>query len=268
MYQEEGGEKMSKNKKRKMIREGKEESIIERLEEYILPVYPEWKERRVPASEEKIAEWNKRCGKLLPEAYLQYLKYMGEGDGEFLSRALQAETRLSEMMELYEEEELNLQRIEFAMLEIGCGEGWYIATKENGRQVIETETGRIHSGEDEYIEDAESFENLLCQTTYFLYEPEYYKYRKYILIYEKKEELVKRLEKEGKNIFEEIERESKRYGFEKAWYSDRNNYIGIKENMSFYIDMGDEIKLSASIRGENIEEVEEMSKRFQKFFKE
>ena len=38
--------------------------------------------------------------------------------------------------------------------------------------------------------------------------------------------------------------------------------------MSFYIDMGDEIKLSASIRGENIEEVEEMSKRFQKFFKE
>ena len=36
--------------------------------------------------------------------------------------------------------------------------------------------------------------------------------------------------------------------------------------MSFYIDKRDEIKLSASIRGENIEEVEEMSKRFQKFF--
>ncbi len=49
MYQEEGGEKMSKNKKRKMIREGKEESIIERLEEYILPVYPEWREKRIPA---------------------------------------------------------------------------------------------------------------------------------------------------------------------------------------------------------------------------
>ena len=93
---------MSKNKKRKMIRKGKEESIIERLEEYIIPVYPEWKERRVPASEEKIAEWNKKCGKLLPEAYLQYLKYMGEGDGEFLSRALLAETELSEIMELYE----------------------------------------------------------------------------------------------------------------------------------------------------------------------
>ena len=49
----------------KMIREGKEESIIERLEEYILPVYPEWRERRVPASEEKIAEWNEKCGNLL-----------------------------------------------------------------------------------------------------------------------------------------------------------------------------------------------------------
>ena len=84
--------------------------------------------------------------------------------------------------------------------------------------------------------------------------------------YEKSEKLVKRLKKEGKDIFEEIERESKRYGFEKAWYSDRNRYIGIKENMSFYIDKRDEIKLSASIRGENIEEVEEMSKRFQKFF--
>ena len=256
---------------RKMIWEGKEESIIKRLEEYILPVYPEWKERRVPASEEKIAEWKERCGNLLPEAYLQYLKYMGEGDGEFLSGALQAETRLSEMMELYEEEELNLQRIEFAMLYIGCGEGWYIATKENGKQLIETELwGNVpfDSEKENYVEFAESFENLLCQTAYFLYEPEYYKYRKYILIYEKKEKLVKRLEKEGKNIFEEIERESKRYGFEKAWYSDRNRYIGIKENMSFYIDKRDEIKLSASIRGENIEEVEEMSKRFQKFFKE
>ena len=69
-------------------------------------------------------EWKERCRNLLPEAYLQYLKYMGEGDGEFLSGALQAETRLSEIMELYEEEELNLQRIEFAMLYIGCGEGW------------------------------------------------------------------------------------------------------------------------------------------------
>ena len=98
MYQEEGGEKMSKNKKRKMIREGKEESIIERLEEYILPVYPEWREKRIPASEEKIAEWNEKCGNLLPEAYLQYLKYMGEGDVEFLSNSLQAETKLSEMM--------------------------------------------------------------------------------------------------------------------------------------------------------------------------
>ena len=62
---EEGGEKMSKNKKRKMIREGKEESIIERLEEYILPVYPEWREKRIPASEERIAEWNEKCGNLL-----------------------------------------------------------------------------------------------------------------------------------------------------------------------------------------------------------
>ena len=76
----------------KLIREGKQESIIERLEEYILPIYPEWRERRVPANEEKIAEWKERCGKLLPEAYLQYLKYMGEG--EFLPRALLAETNL------------------------------------------------------------------------------------------------------------------------------------------------------------------------------
>ena len=164
---------------RKMIREGKEESIIERLEEYILPVYPEWKERRVPASEEKIAEWNKKCGKLLPEAYLQYLKYMGEGDGEFLLNSLQAETKLSEMMKWYEGEEINLQRIEFAILDIGCGEGWYIVTKENGKQVIETEIGSIHSDseEEDYVEYAESFEKMLCQEAYFLYEPKYYKYR-------------------------------------------------------------------------------------------
>ena len=268
MYQEEGGEKMSKNKKRKMIREGKEESIIERLEEYILPVYPEWKERRVPASEEKIAEWNKKCGKLLPEAYLQYLKYMGEGDGEFLSRALLAETELSEIMELYEGEEIDLQRIEFAILYMGCGEGWHIVTKENGKQVIETEIGRIHY-EDEYIEYAESFEKMLCQEAYFLYESEYYKYTNYIPTnYKKSAKLVRRLKKEGKEIFEEIERESKRYGFEKAWYSDRNHYIGIKENMSFYIARRNGIDIGGAIQGENLEEVEEMSRRFREFLEE
>ena len=37
-----------------------------------------------------------------------------------------AETELSEMMKWYEGEEINLQRIEFAILDIGCGEGWYI----------------------------------------------------------------------------------------------------------------------------------------------
>ncbi len=50
---------------------------------------------------------------------------MGEGDGEFLSNSLQAETKLSEMMEWYEGEEIDLQRIKFAILDIGCGEGWY-----------------------------------------------------------------------------------------------------------------------------------------------
>ena len=260
----------------KMIREGKEESIIERLEEYILPVYPEWRERRVPASEEKIAEWKERCGKLLPEAYLQYLKYMGEGDGEFLSNSLQAETKLSEMMEWYEKKELNPKRIKFAILDIGCGEGWYITTKENKKQVIETDFESFPSEEeefldleDEYVEYAESFEKLLCQEAYFLYESKYYRYTNYISIPdEKSEELIRRLEKEGKEIFEEIERESKKYGFEKAWYSDRNHYIGIKEKMSFYMARRDEIELSGFIRGENIEEVEELSRRFREFLEE
>ncbi len=256
---------MSESKKRKLIREGKEESIIERLEEYIIPVYPEWKEKRIPTSEEKIAEWNEKCGNLLPEAYLQYLKYMGEGDGEFLSRALLAETELSEIMELYEGEEIDLQRIEFAILYMGCGEGWYIVTKENGKQSIGTDFKNNFEGE----EYAESFEKLLCQKAYFRYESEYYKYKNYIPTnYEKSKELIKRLEKEGKNIFEEIERESKRYGFEKAWYSDRNHYIGIKENMSFYIDRRNGIELSGSIRGETLEEVEEMRKKFREFLEE
>ena len=80
--------------------------------------------------------------------------------------------------------------------------------------------------------------------------------------------MIRRLEKEGKEIFEEIERENKKYGFEKAWYSDRNHYIGIKEKMSFYMARRDEIELSGFIRGENIEEVEELSRRFREFLEE
>ena len=40
--------------KRKMIREGKEESIIERLEEYILPVYPEWGKEECQQARKKL----------------------------------------------------------------------------------------------------------------------------------------------------------------------------------------------------------------------
>lgn len=86
--------------------------------------------------------------------------------------------------------------------------------------------------------------------------------------YEKSEKLVKRLKKEGKDIFEEIERESKRYGFEKAWYSDRNNYIAIKENMSFYIERGNRIEISGRIRGKSLKEVKRMRKKFRKFLEE
>ena len=96
---------------------------------------------------------------------------------------------------------------------------------------------------------------MLCQKAYFRYESRYYRYQNYIpRDDEKSEELIRRLEKD---IFEEVERKSKKYGFEKAWYSDRSHYIGIKENMSFYINRRNGIEIRGDIRGENLKEVEE-----------
>lgn len=50
------------NKKRKIIAKDKEESIIERLCDYILPVNPEWKNMWKPASEKGIEELRKKSG--------------------------------------------------------------------------------------------------------------------------------------------------------------------------------------------------------------
>lgn len=253
---------MIKNVAQRMIKKGKENTIIERLEEYILPVYPEWKKKRRPACEETITKWNIRCGNL-PETYLQYLNYMGEGDGEFLSERLHADTRLSEIISWYEEEEINPKEVLFAVSEIGVE--WYIVTKENEKQPIDTNFRNDYE-EEEY---AESFEKLLCQQAYWKYEPKYCRYRNYIPRDEKKSrEKLRRLEEDGKDFFEELEKYSKKYGFEKAWYSDRSHYIGIKQDMSFYITKRIKLDMEGDIYGINRKEVEKMRKKFEEFLAE
>lgn len=249
---------MTENVER-MIKKGKEETIIERLEEYILPVYPDWKKKRKPVCEETMAKW-KKCCRELPEAYLQYLKYMGEGDGEFLSGRLHADTRLSEIISWYEEEEINPKEVLFAVSELGAE--WYIVTKESGQKPIGTNFKNNYE-EEEY---AESFEKLLCQEAYWKYEPKYCRYRNYIPRDDKKSrEKMRRLEEDGKDFFQDLEKYSRKYGFEKAWYSDRSHYIGIKKNMSFYINKRSKIEIDGDIYGIDREEVEEMRKIFQEF---
>lgn len=253
------------NKKRKIIAKDKEESIIERLCDYILPVNPEWKNMWKPASEKGIEELRKKSGidktgYDLPISYIQYLRYMGEEDGGLLSHGLYgAETKLSAILKYYQKDSRNI-------LFARCHEEgeFYITTKENGEQIITTD----FMEEYEIDQYAESFEKLLCQEAYFIYGKKYLKEKIDIGIDKSSnyKEIVKKIKIKKEDIFDKLEKYTEKYGYKKAWYSDKWHYIGIKEEISFDLDII--FGVGGDIIGDNIEEMEEIQKHIQKFLEE
>ncbi|MCT4583976.1 MAG: hypothetical protein N4A54_03540, partial [Peptostreptococcaceae bacterium] len=93
---------------RVMPRKGSVETIIDRLYEYINPVDPKWIKNIKPASCEDIKKLESICGLKdvgikVPKSYLEYLKCMGESDGELLSQMVGGNKNIKIILNLYDD---------------------------------------------------------------------------------------------------------------------------------------------------------------------
>ncbi len=225
---------------RKIPTEGTPDTIFERLSAYISHIDKDWINRIKPASKESIEEIRRlsriqETGYDFPEVYLQYMKYMGEDDGEFLSYGLYADTGIKEIIELYKinirchEDEINPYQLIFAINNEVDAE-FYITMNTKGEHKITT-----NFDESYHIDGySENFEKLLFQTAYDIYERRYFENGLYF-------GTNRKIYKETLNnlgvddIFMVVDKYAKQYGFEKVWFSDKWHYIGMKEDISFMV---------------------------------
>lgn len=226
--------------KRRLPSEGTIDTIYERLKEYIVPVNPDWEKQIKPSRKmdiKRIYEISRieETGYTFPDAYLEYLKYMGEDDGGFLSYGIHANTDLTTIFMDYNgkgediDDPIEPNHYVFAY-NMDVGSEFCITTKENGRQII-TSGNEENYGVEYY---SESFEKLLFQVAYNVYERKYFQYGYYFgtnrITYQKM------LNKLGiDDMLPLAEETMKKYGFEKTWFSDTYHLIAEKEGITFGI---------------------------------
>jgi len=127
---------------------------------------------------------------------------------------------------------------------------YYITTKSNGERMITT------NFDESYHVDgySESFEKMLFQTAYNIYERRYFETGLYFGTNRKTYlETLNRLGVE--DLFEKVDQYAKQYEFEKVWFSDKWHYIGVKENISFIVHIG--LAISGYVVGNDKREVDE-----------
>lgn len=242
--------------------EGSDDTIYKRLEKYILPVDSEWSKRLKPAKQKNIDKVYsisrmEEVGYYFPKSYLEYLKYMGEDDGQFLSYGIHANTDLATIILDYEgKEEDPFDSIEpnhyvFAF-NTDVGVEYYITTKANGKQII-TSGNDERYGMEYY---SENFEKLLFQMAFDIYERRYFKYQYYFGT--NRITLDKTLQRLGvriEDIFLVIDEMANKYGFNKVWFSDAYHYIAMKDNFSFWLHR--DMAISGYVLGNDEKQVEE-----------
>jgi len=201
--------------------QGNTDNLFQRLSDYISQFDKTWIERIKPASPESIEllinlsgirKWNRS----FPKSYQIYLEKMGTDDGGFLSSALGAYTDIGTIIEFYQEySECKPEVFEFPFflffsLEMGGGLAFDLSGK-NKDAVMEFDGWKFSSF------FSESFEKMIFQSAFSHFEK-----NKYCLTFN------------ASSCFSEIGNSIlNKYGFEKAWFSDFNNLIGLKTDVCF-----------------------------------
>lgn len=246
---------------------GSIETIFERLQQYITPVDLEWEKKIKPAKKcdiEKVYKLSRmqEIDVSFPAAYVEYLNKMGECDGEILLSGLyNAKSDLNTILRYYEELEIDSDIEDPDIIELTspsnylfayndeCDYGYYITTKDNGKQIITS--GDEEKYNLEYF--SEDFEKLLFQNAYLTYERRYFEYQyNFGTSHNTYLSLLKRYEE--KDIFVLIDEIMKKHDFKRVWFSDSYHYIAEKGNISFGIWKDDAVY--GFVTGESKEQVE------------
>ena len=159
--------------------------------------------------------------------YLEYLKRMGNGDGDLVSYILHAKTDLDTLYSVYEGKEedpfdtIVPNRYNFAF-NTDVGVEYYISTTLDGNQNITSENDKRNGMK--YF--SESFEKLLFQSAYDIYERKNKKHQFFFGINRRDlDRMLEKLKIRIDDIFQYLDGFFGGHGFQKAWFGDEYHYI-------------------------------------------
>lgn len=242
----------------------KQNDLFEVLSNYISAVDKTWSKQITPATEDKINKFKEvshiiESGYDFPEAYILFLKHMGENDGGLLSESLCGTANINELIShyirygdrLYDDFEMEPNQLLFFLNEMEAE--YYITNRSDGTHIITT------NFDDTYGVDgfSESFEKMLFQTAFTKYERQYFEHTIYFGTNRVKlEQTMKHLETD--DILAVVDEYAQKKGFAKTWFCDKWHYIGVKENASLYVHLG--FAMSGNIIGNDYSEIDELTK--------
>ncbi|MGE7129342.1 SMI1/KNR4 family protein [Lysinibacillus xylanilyticus] len=219
-------------------------NLFERLSKYISRFDEKWVDEIEPAKKEDIdtlknlTQINK-YNYHFPKEYEIYLNYMGQDDKGLLKTQLPGYASISEIINSYEgiheevPDTLSDKYIHFFQTELFYGQLSFDFTQTDNPQIVMTDE------DSQFVSYyADNFEKFLFQCAFSKYER--LNYDKCIIFAGSPNMLKEAIKRHNESdVFGIIEKFSKTYDFQRAWFSDLTHHIGFKDGISFYIENRD-----------------------------
>ncbi|MED1948095.1 MULTISPECIES: SMI1/KNR4 family protein [Brevibacillus] len=216
-------------------------NLFERLSKYISRFDEKWVNEIEPAKKEsidtlknltQISKYNYH----FPKEYEIYLHYMGQDDKGLLKTQLPGYASISEIIDSYEAiheeapDTLSDKYIHFFQKELFDGQLSFDFTQTDNTQIV------ITNEDSQFVSYfADNFEKLLFQCAFSKYER--LNYDKCIIFAGSPNMLKEAIQRHNESdVLSIIDKFSKTYDFQRAWFSDLTHYIGFKDGISFYIE--------------------------------
>ena len=219
---------------------GDTSDLFERLSCYITLIDNDWFNRIEPASGESINLLKKlsnidKIDRDLPKAYSIFLNYMGEHDGGILEKTLLGDASISSIIDYYEQthkyepETINPECLVFFSPHMT--DSISIDLRHSKNEVI------MYSSEGEFdYFCAENFEKLLFQCAFIRYERLFFSE---MLSFGGSTNMMKAAlnKHQTSDILKVVDIFAKENNFQKCWFSDKSHYFGIRDNVTFFVNI-------------------------------
>ena len=210
-------------------------SIIDRLRLYIDPVDSTWFARLKPASEEQITKLRQfleldKQGLKLPEEYVNFLRYAGEGAGGLFEYTLQAEMSLSSMLSdddvgLFINKEVSTRPYCFYFMNGEMGVSYVMNLSEREQTIYYSYSKHVV---------CEGFERLVFLCAVESYEKYYFRFSQYFAASASNWRTSK-IWKENKDLYEYVHEVARHFHLQEAWFNDKRWYFAYSNVMSIVI---------------------------------